>query len=139
MRLSSGQTMNTFKGTIAEIKSFDSFRLLQMTVNGMSVQAVTLELDDRFSVNTPVRVLVKESDVVIAKNRTGMLSIENRYCGVVTEITPGEIFSEIAIDTPLGPMTAIIGRNAQDYMKLVPGDSVNVFVRANEIAIMEDK
>ena len=131
--------MNKFKGTISGIKSFDSFRLLQMTVKGMPVKAVTLELDERFGENTAVRVLVKESDVVIAKNRTGMLSIENRYVGVVTGINPGEIFSEISMDTPLGPITAIIGRSAQDYMKLDPGDSIQVFIRANEIAVMVDK
>jgi len=131
--------MNTYKGVISGINSQDSFRQIDLDVNGVTVKVITLELDGRFRVKTMVRLLFKESEVVIAKNRTGMLSIENRYPGVITAIAAGEVFSEIIMDSPLGPITALIGRSAQDSMKLEIGDRVQAFIRSNEIAIMEDK
>ena len=131
--------MNEYKGTISSIDSNGSFRQIELNVNSIPVRVITLELDARFRVKTLVRMLFKESEVVIAKNRTGMLSIENRYPCVITGVTAGEVFSEIIMDSPLGPITALIGRSAQDSMKLEIGDRVQAFIRSNEIALMEDK
>lgn len=103
------------------------------------MKLITLELDERFHERADVRLLVKETDIVIAKNRSGTLSIENKYPCSISGVTSGEVFSEIAIDSPLGAMTALVGRNAQDSMKLEPGDRIQAYIRANEIAIMEDK
>ena len=131
--------MNEYKGTISSIDSNGSFRQIELNVNSIPVRVITLELDGRFRVKAKVRLLFKESEVAIAKNRTGMLSIENRYPCVITGVTAGEVFSEIIMDSPLGPITALIGRSAQDSMKLEIGDRVQAFIRSNEIALMEDK
>jgi molybdopterin-binding protein len=131
--------MNTFKGTISSIESHDSFRLVEVDINGEPMKLITLELDERFHERANVLLLVKETDIVIAKNRSGTLSIENKYPCSISGVNSGEVFSEIAIDSPLGAMTALVGRSAQDSMKLEPDDRIQVFIRANEIALMENK
>lgn len=128
--------MNIFKGTITRMTAHDSFRIVDVAVNGCPVHIVTLELDERFKRSGRVCLLSKESDIIIAKNRLGPLSIENRYPSTIMALTGGRVFSEVIMESPLGPITALISRHMQDTLRLAVGDRVHACVRANEIAIM---
>lgn len=131
--------MNIFKGTISRITGHDSFHQVEVEVNGLIMHVITLELDERFRRSVRVCLLAKESDIIIAKNRICPLSIENRYPCSITGITSGVIFSEIVMESPVGAIAALISRSMQDSMRLEPGDRVHACIRANEIAMMEDK
>jgi molybdopterin-binding protein len=62
-------------------------------------------------------------------------SIRNKIPGTIREITSDQVLSEVLIDTPIGPVTAIITTRSVREMQLKIGDSVSALVKATNVSI----
>jgi molybdopterin-binding protein len=62
-------------------------------------------------------------------------SIRNKIPGTIREITSDQVLSEIVIDTPIGPVTAVITTRSVHEMQLKVGDSVSALVKATNVSI----
>lgn len=119
-------TRNQFPGTVVSVAS------------GTAMSAVTVRLDSGPEVTsaittdsardlglapgTPVRALVKSTEVAVATGVVEGLSIRNRLPGVVTSVSSGAAMSTVRIATRSGEtITAAITRDAAEELKLEPG------------------
>jgi molybdopterin-binding protein len=134
--------MNKLYGTITAIESNDHLSLVDVLAGQDTFTAMLLETPKRaphLRVGNTVAVLFKETEVSLAKELSGRLSLRNRVRATVRRIRPGEILSEVALDCSGRALTSIITTRAVKRLELQVGDEVEALVKANEVSLAEVK
>ncbi len=133
--------MNSLKGHIHKVKA--SGGLSQVTIvlaEETYLKSIVIETPETASYlnqGTPVHVVFKETEVVLAKGKTDGLSIRNRIEGKIQTLNLGDLLCDVLVSTKAGPITAIISREAMDSMELKEGDHITVMVKQNEVMLAE--
>lgn len=132
--------MNQLRGRIAGVETNGFVSLVDVTVGGDTFTAILLETP----ANAPylvagreVLVLFKESEVSLAKNLSGLLSLRNRIRAQVRGIRRGEILSEVMLDYQGQSVTSIVTTRAVQRLALAEGDEVEALIKANEVSLQE--
>jgi molybdate transport system regulatory protein len=132
--------MNRLRGRIAAIQCNGHLSLVDVEVGSESCTAVLLETPQNtpyLEVGHEVSLLFKETEVSLAKNLSGLISLRNRLPVTVMAITRGEIMSEVKLDYQGYPLCSIVTTRAVERLGLVPGDAVEALVKSNEMSLME--
>lgn len=132
--------MNRLRGHIASVQSNGHLSLVDVAVGADTFTATLLETPETSPYlvsGTEVELLFKETEVSLAKNLTGLISLRNRFPAVVTAITRGEIMSEVALDYQGHPLSSVVTTRAVERLGLAVGDAVEALVKANEMSLME--
>lgn len=132
--------MNRLRGKISGIESNGHVSLVDVAVNGDTFAAILLEAPDSapyLAVGNAVEVLFKETEVSLAKNLSGLISLRNRISGTVRTIRKGEILSEVVLDCGGHPVTSIITSRSIVRLNIKEGDEVEALIKANEVALTE--
>lgn len=141
--------MNRLNGMIAAIESNDSMSLIDVAIKSVTVENATVEnitfsailletpaTAEYLRVGEKVTLLFKETEVSLAKNLTGDLSLRNRMPTQITEITFGQILSAITLNCMGHPLQSVITTRSAKRLNLTVGDAVEAMVKANEVALM---
>jgi len=132
--------MNRLLGTITAIESNDHLSLVDVLAGQDTFTAMLLETPrsaPHLKVGNAVEVLFKETEVSLAKNLSGQLSLRNRVRCTVREIRRGDILCEVVLDRSGQTLTSIITTRAVKRLELQEGDEVEALVKANEVSLME--
>ena len=133
--------MNKLPGKIKHIK------------NSEYLSEVTIALENNamfnvFLVETPqtasylqheqkINLLFKETEVIISKNLTPDISIQNQLKAEIIEIKPGKILSEIILKSHVGEIKSLLGSTLLQQMNFAESQEVLILVKANEIMLSE--
>lgn len=132
--------MNRLKGRITAIENNRHMSLVDVAVGGDVFSATLLETPETaayLKVGNPVTLLFKETEVALAKELSGLISMRNRFSVTVQSIEQGDILSAIQLDYAGHALTSIITTRAVARLQLAAEDKVEALVKANEIALME--
>lgn len=132
--------MNRLEGTIAAIECNDFMSLVDVTVGSHQFSAVMLETPqtaEYLQVGRAVTLMFKETEVSLAKELSGLISLRNRFAATVRKIEHGSIMTAVELDCFGISMTSIITTRAVARLQLAVGDKLEALVKANEIALME--
>ena len=132
--------MNRLRGQISGIETNGHVSLVDVAVNGDTFVAILLESPDSapyLTVGNEVEVLFKETEVSLAKNLSGMISLRNRIRGKVLHIRRGEILSEVVLDYRGRQVTSIITSRSIARLDIQEGEEVEALIKANEVALTE--
>jgi molybdopterin-binding protein len=132
--------MNRLLGVITAIESNDHLSLVDVAVGQESFTAMLLETPQsapHLKVGNAVAVLFKETEVSLAKDLSGKISLRNRVRGVVQQIRRGDILCEVVLECNGHPLTSIITTRAVKRLDLKEGDEVEALVKANEVSLVE--
>lgn len=132
--------MNRLAGIITAIACNDHLSLVDVAAGEDSYTAMVLETPQsapHLKVGNTVAVLFKETEVSLAKNLSGDLSLRNRIPGRVRQIHEGGILSEVVLDCRGVTLTSIVTTRAVRRLALSVGDEVEALVKANEVALAE--
>lgn len=127
--------MNNFIATITSIKQHESLYLLELNARGVMLSMLLFDLNPQFKVGCQVSLLFKETEVLLAKNLQGVLSIHNRFTATITHITEGIILSTVMLKSPAGELYSIITTNALHELALHNGEEVTVLLKASQISL----
>lgn len=133
--------MNKLKGYIAAIESNSHMSLVDVAVGGDMFSATLLETPETASylkIGQAVSMLFKESEVSLAKNLSGLISLRNRIPAIVTGVERGAIMSAVKLDYRGLPLTSIITTRGVNRLQLAVGDTVEALVKANEILLKDE-
>lgn len=95
------------------------------------------EQEEWLKVGNEVVVVFKETEVSIAKELSGKISLRNRFSCIVESLQKGELLSEVKLKCGLYSLTSVITTRAVNFLELVPGDLVEALVKANEVSLMK--
>lgn len=113
--------------------------LVDVMVGEVMFTATLLETPDSagyLRVGHQVALLFKETEVSLAKNLQGELSLRNRFWVTVQAIELGDIMSAIKLDFGGQAITSVITTRGVNRLQLGIGEQVEALVKSNEIALM---
>src|SRR5574337_1026067 len=94
--------------------------------------------DMHLSVGDTIYVLIKGTDIMLAKSFSGMLSARNRAKGVVRQIIQGDVLSKIFVESQGDMLHAIITNASLKDMDIRNGDEVTAIVKSTESILSKE-
>jgi len=131
--------LNRLKGQIVAIDHTCHMSLVDVAVGDDIFTTTLLETPDSadyLSVGHNVTLLFKETEVSLAKNLSGLISLRNRIAVTIHSIERGDILSAVRLDYAGNALTSVITTRAVGRLQLAVGDQVEALIKANEIALM---
>jgi len=133
--------MNSLKGNISSIKSHENLSIVKIDIGEYSFTTVvieTAETVDYLKIDSEIKVLFKETEVLICLKPCPKISLQNRIDCKVQEITKGKLLSQISMHSSIGNIKSIITTNAVEQLKLKENDEVIAMIKTNEIMLQHD-
>lgn len=132
--------MNSFQGTISSIEGSETLCLVKVKVKDKQVSALFINnpKDTPFELNENVRVIFKETEVIIATGDVSNISLQNKFLGIINEITHSKVLCKIKLDSEIGTIYSIITNNAVKQLGLTIGDQAYGMIKTNEILLAHD-
>lgn len=133
--------MNRLPASITAIEVHGSIALVEAAVGEHRFTAALIGAGDE--VNTwangmPVTLLFKETEVSLAKNLSGLLSMRNRLPCKVTAIERGKLLTRVTLEFSDYTIESIITTHSSHALDLAPGDSVEGLVKSNEMTVLPE-
>lgn len=134
--------MNKLAGTIVRIESSQHMSMVDIDVQGDIFTSIILETPQTAAYLTNgerIEVLFKETEVSIAKNLSGQISLRNRFKAVIKNVEKSNILAKIVLDYRGQQIVSIISTRSADRLELKPGDIVEWLVKTNEVSLLGKK
>jgi molybdopterin-binding protein len=132
--------MNILQGVISGIQSTTHMSYVKVSLQGTSIRTVILETPDTLSylrIDGKVKVLFKETEVILSKFNIDASSLENALSGVINKIDQGDILTRVELNTPSGKVSSIITTESFKNLNFKVSDSVFVLINSSEIMLSE--
>jgi molybdopterin-binding protein len=134
--------MNRLSGTITKIETSDRLSIVHVElIDGLSMQAILIETPDTSSAlqkDIPATLLFKETEVHLATgSKPTQLSLQNAVPGEIVDQQKGKLLTRVSLETPAGPISAILPTTASADLGLKPGVRVTALVGFSEIMLEE--
>ncbi|MFN8673011.1 MAG: TOBE domain-containing protein [Candidatus Sericytochromatia bacterium] len=130
--------MNKLEGIIKNILVQDELSLIEVQVNNDLFTAILINSkEDNLLINQKVSLVFKETEVSLAKNLIGSISIRNRIKVKILSITKGKLLSKILLSYNDTKLISIITTKATNELELKINDEIEALIKTNEITIMK--
>jgi len=133
--------MNRLPGKISAIEVHGSIALVEAEVGAQRFTALLVGAGDEvgtWPAGMPVTLLFKETEVSLAKNLSGSISMRNRITAVVTSIERGTLLTRVTLAFDGHAIGSIITTRSSDALALAVGDTVEALVKTNEMSLMPE-
>lgn len=131
--------MNRLNGIITYIEHNHSLSLVDVVAENTNFSAILLETPASapyLRVDEAVTLIFKETEVSLAKNLQGVISLRNRFVAKVTHVDRGEILSAVTLNFMEKKVVSVITTRAVKRLQIAVGDTVEALIKANEVALM---
>jgi molybdate transport system regulatory protein len=131
--------MNTLIGHIKNIQSSGAILLIDIEAYGQDFSAILINSGSQvssYSIGQEVNIVFKETEVSLAKNLSGKISLRNRIQCIVQQIERGEILSKITLQFQNQTITSIITTRSVDAMQINVNEHIEAMIKANEIQLI---
>lgn len=132
--------MNKLPATITAIQQSGTILLVDAEVEGQGFSALLIESISRpewLEVGKAVDLIFKETEVSLAKELQGKISMRNRMKCKVLKVDKGELLSMITLQFNSFSIVSAITTRSVNSLQLEIGDEVDALVKANEVSLMK--
>lgn len=132
--------MNKLSGIISRIQQSGAILLVDVDVDGHGFSAMLIESavqPEWLATGNAINLVFKETEVSLAKNLSGIISMRNRMKCTVQHIVRGELLSKIDLKFHSYTIVSAITTRSVDSLQLAIGDEVEALVKANEVSLMK--
>ncbi len=132
--------MNKLTGIISKIKQSGAILLVDVDVHGQNFSAMLIESATRpewLLEGVSIDLVFKETEVSLAKNLSGLISMRNRMKCSILHIERGELLSKVSLQFQKYIITSAITTRSVNSLDLKIGDEVEALVKANEVSLMK--
>ena len=132
--------MNSLSGIINQIEVNGSLSLVGIKVGECDFKSIVVETPETaefLKIDGPIKVLFKETEVIISTDANPQISLRNKMRAIIRSIEEGKLLSKISMDTNAGNVISIITTNAVKQLSLIEGSSVLAMVKTNEVLLSE--
>lgn len=130
--------MNTLKGTITQIESDGALSLVDVQCGEAILSALLVETPERcdyLKTGQKVELLFKETEVAVAVNRTGEISLRNRFKGPIASLRFEGLLCEVVFMLDRTRVASLITARGAKRLGLREGMEAEWLIKANEISI----
>jgi molybdate transport system regulatory protein len=134
---------NQFVGTIESVTAGPAMAAVHVRLTGGPdvTAAITTDAatDLNLAVGSAVRVLITSTEVSVAVDPVGRVSIRNQLPGTVQSVDHGAAMTVMKIELAGGGvLTSAITRESAQDLGLDPGQSVTALVKSTDVALALD-
>ena len=130
--------MNKLPGQIIAIEAYGSVAIVDVQVGAHQFTATLLGAVDyleTWKTGQVVSLLFKETEVALAKNLSGQISLRNRMASTITAIEYGQLLTRVLINMDGFELSSVITTRSARSLALVVGDQVEGLVKSNEMSL----
>lgn len=131
--------MNRVSGTIAAIERAGSVCLIDVDAAGQRMTATLVGTGAdtaHWRPGMPVQLLFAETEVALAKNLTGLISMRNRMPATVVAVERGKVLAKVVLDVAGNRIVSVITTRSSHTLALSAGERVEALVKANEMNVV---
>lgn len=129
--------MSQLVATIKKINSVDNLNIVEFDFDGITLKMMSLDLDKEIQINKKVKLSVKSSNVIIAKNLLGEISLSNQLVATIQSIENGELLSSVILKVNKTTFESLITVDSSKRMNLQVGEEVQILIKASNLSIGE--
>lgn len=132
--------MNRIEVTIMQVVNSGGIIMVDMEAGGLTMTAMLIDASQNpvwLKQGNRVYAVFKETEVSIAKDFSGKISLRNKIPCRVKQIDRGELMSLIHMTFNEDQIHSAITTRSVDMLELNSGDEVTAMIKANEITIMQ--
>lgn len=130
--------MNVLIGNISQIQSHEGISLVKVRSSDIVFSSIVLDTPETahyLQVENSVKIIFKETEVIISKDLKPNISIQNQLSCRIESIKKGVILSEINLMHEDQIIKSIITSNACEQLDLKENDSVMALIKTNEVSL----
>ncbi len=130
--------MNKLPGKIIAIEAYGSVAIVDVQVGAHQFTATLLGAVDyleTWKTGQVVSLLFKETEVALAKNLSGQISLRNRMASTITAIEYGQLLTRVLINMDGFELSSVITTRSARSLALAVGDQVEGLVKSNEMSL----
>jgi molybdate transport system regulatory protein len=130
--------MNTLNGNITAIQSHEGISLVKVKSNDTIFTSIVLDTPETASylkIDHSVKIIFKETEVIISKDFAPNISIQNQLNCTIESIKKGILLSQINLTFGVTIIESIITTNACEQLLLNKNDTVLALIKTNEISL----
>lgn len=131
--------MNRIDAIITTIESFDNITIVSFEAAGQPMRMMALELNDNLVVGSSVVLGIKASNIALASELNGLLSISNQLQVTIESVNNGKLLSSVKFSFAESLMESIITRESSLKMDIQVGDRVIALIKSSELSILETR
>lgn len=132
--------MNRIEVIIKQVMNSGGIIMVDMEAAGLTLTALLIDTPVNpgwLKQGTLIYAVFKETEVSIAKDFSGKISLRNRIPCRVNHIERGELMSIIHLIHNDCQLQSAITTRSVDMLDLKKGDEVTAMIKANEITLMQ--
>jgi molybdate transport system regulatory protein len=132
--------MNRIEVTIIQVMNSGGIIMVDMEAEGLTMTALLIDAPHNpvwLKQGNPVYAVFKETEVSIAKDFSGKISLRNKLPCRVRQIERGELMSIVHMTFMNFQIQSAITTRSVDMLDLKNGDEVTAMIKANEITLMQ--
>ncbi|MFD6924437.1 molybdopterin-binding protein [Streptomyces sp. NPDC059944] len=130
---------NQIPGTVTAVTPGEVMATVKVRLDGGQdlTAAITLEAvkDLGLAEGSPVRAMMKSTEVALATGPVEGLSIRNQLPGTVSDVAMGGAMATVKVTVDGGELTAAITKDAVTDLALTPGSSVVALIKSTEVSL----
>jgi molybdate transport system regulatory protein len=134
--------MNCIEVTIKLVLNSGGIIMVDMEAGNLIMTALLIDAKHNpgwLTQGNRVNAVFKETEVSIAKDFSGKISLRNKIPCMVTQVERGELMSIIHLTFMHYQLQSAITSRSVDMLDLKAGDEVTAMIKANEITLIEIK
>ena len=129
--------MSQFVATIKKINSVDNLNIVEFDFNGLTLKMMSLDLNDDVKIGKKVELSVKPSNISIAKNLSGEISLSNKIVATIQSLENGQLLTSVILKINDTLLESIITVDSSKRMNLQIGEVVTILIKASNLSIGE--
>ena len=129
--------MSQLVATIKKINSVDNLNIVEFDFNGLTLKMMSLDLNDDVKIGKKVELSVKPTNISIAKNLIGEISLSNQIVATIENLENGQLLSSVSLKVHNTLLESIITVDSSKRMNLQIGGNVTILIKASDLSISE--
>lgn len=130
--------MSQIIARIKKINSIDnSLNIVEFDFAGLTLKMMSLDLNKDVQIGKKVQLSVKPTNISIAKNLSGEISLSNQIVAKIQNIENGALLSSIILIANDTCFESIITADSSKRMNLRENDEVIILIKASDLSIQE--
>lgn len=130
--------MNVFNGHINEIRVNGDLSIVQVGIGNIEFSTIVIDTPETatyLQLGNEVKVIFKETEVILGVGDMTGISLRNKITGTVSDIESDILLSKVIIDSEIGNITSIITSNAVKQLGIVKGLELTAMIKTNELLL----
>ena len=129
--------MNYINAVVRDRESLKNINLVSFEADEQSLKMISLELSDEIKETKKVVLGVKSTNIALAKNLQGELSISNQLKVTIDSLSFGKLLCSVKFMFADAMQESVITKSSAERMNLQVGDEIIALIKSSDLSIVE--